>query len=86
MENGTRSIAAVPVRHTHWVMLAAMDAATPPSQKGYGAFFFFGGVTRGAGVLTALTFCCGLSLMVEDPKSKAIVESQTKFKKYKMRD
>jgi hypothetical protein len=53
-------------RYTHWVILAAIDAATPPSQKGYGCFFvlFFGAVTIGAGVLTALTVCCGLSVMV----------------------
>jgi hypothetical protein len=51
--------------YTHWVILAAIDAATPPSQKGYGGcFFFFGGVTMDAGVLIALRFCCGLSLMV----------------------
>jgi hypothetical protein len=42
--------------NTHWVILAAIDAATPPNQNGYGAFFFVGFTVTGAGVPAALIF------------------------------
>jgi hypothetical protein len=44
---------------THCVILAAMDAATPPNQNGYGCFFFLGGAI-GAVVPVALNACCAL--------------------------
>lgn len=61
---------AAPGRYTHWVIDAAMVAATPPSQNGYGCFFSgAGGGARVAGALDGVDMACGSWCYVRRPVS-----------------